>query len=119
VRPGRRAPVAKTFRRFEPDQVLLLPPSPDEWLPEGHLARFVAELVDEALDLGPLYADYTEGRGFPPRDPRLMVRLLVYGYVSGVRPCAEARQAPRPPLEGAAAEDLPPYPVRPRSAANF
>jgi len=40
----------------------LLPPSLDEWLPEGHLARFVAELVDEVLDLGPILADYTETR---------------------------------------------------------
>lgn len=85
ARPAARAPVVKTFRRFEPDQVLLMPPSLEDWLPEGHLARFVAELVDEVLDLGPFYADYTEGRGFPPHDPRLMVRLLVYGYTTGVR----------------------------------
>jgi hypothetical protein len=44
-------PVSKTFRAFAPDQMLLLPPSLDEWLPEDHLARFVAELVDEVLDL--------------------------------------------------------------------
>jgi hypothetical protein len=39
--------VKRTFRAFVPDQMLMLPPSLDEWLPEGHLARFVAELVDE------------------------------------------------------------------------
>jgi hypothetical protein len=50
--------------------MLMLPPSLDEWLPEGHLARFVAELVDEALDLGPILASYTEKRGVPPYDPR-------------------------------------------------
>jgi transposase len=76
---------AKTFRRFDPDQILLMPPSLDEWLPEGHLARFVAELVDEALDLSAVYADYTEVRGYPPYDPRLMLRLLIYGYMTGVR----------------------------------
>ncbi|MGW0615735.1 IS1182 family transposase [Streptomyces sp. NPDC002788] len=75
----------KTFRAFVPDQMLMLPPSLDEWLPEGHLARFVAEPVDEALDLGPILASYTEKRGFPPYDPRLMVRLLIYGYTTGVR----------------------------------
>ena len=74
-----RAPVAKTFRRFEPDQVLLLPPSLDEWLPADHLARFVAELVDEVLDLSGIYADDTAARGYPPYEPRVMVRLLVYG----------------------------------------
>jgi transposase len=75
----------KTFRRFDPHQVLLLPPSLDDWLPEGHLARFVAELVDEVLDLGPILAYYTETRGYPPYDPRLMLRLLIYGYSTGVR----------------------------------
>jgi transposase len=78
-------PVSKTFRAFAPDQMLLLPPSLDEWLPEDHLARFVAELVDEVLDLSPILASYTEKRGYPPYDPRLMVRLLIYGYTTGVR----------------------------------
>jgi transposase len=77
--------VSKTFRAFDPRQVLLLPPSLDEWLPQDHLARFVAELVEEVLDLSPILADYTEARGFPPYDPRLMVRLLIYGYTTGVR----------------------------------
>lgn len=81
----RAVPVDKTFRAFDPHQVLLLPPSLDDWLPEDHLARFVAELVDEVLDLTPILADYTEKRGFPPYDPRLMVRLLIYGYTTGVR----------------------------------
>ena len=80
-----RVPVDKTFRPFNPDQVLLLPPSLDDWLPAEHLARFVAELVDEHLDLSRIRAAYTEGRGAPPFDPRLMVRLLVYGYTTGVR----------------------------------
>ncbi len=78
-------PVDKTFRPFEPDQILLMPPSLNEWLPEDHLARFVAELVDGVLDLSAIYADYTEARGFPPYDPRLMVRLLIYGYTTGMR----------------------------------
>lgn len=50
-RAARAVPVSKTFRAFGPDQMLLLPSSLDEWLPEDHLARFVAELVDEVLDL--------------------------------------------------------------------
>lgn len=82
---GRAAAVDKRFRAFDPHQVLLLPPSLEDWLPEGHLARFVGDLVDEALDLSPILADYTEKRGYPPYDPRLMVRLLIYGYTTGVR----------------------------------
>ncbi|MET8127166.1 IS1182 family transposase [Streptomyces sp. NPDC005231] len=82
---GPPAAVGKTFRAFDPHQVLLLPPSLDDWLPEDHLARFVADLVDEVLDFSPILADYTEKRGYPPYDPRLMVRLLIYGYTTGVR----------------------------------
>lgn len=77
--------VDKTFRAYDQHQVLLLPPSLDEWLPEDHLARFVSELVEETVDLEPFLASYTEGRGFPPYDPRLMLKLLIYGYVTGVR----------------------------------
>lgn len=78
-------PVDKTFRFFDPDQMLLLPPSLDDWLPGEHLARFVAELVDEHLDLSRFLAAFTEGRGAPPYDPRLMLRILIYGYCTGVR----------------------------------
>jgi transposase len=80
-----RGPVDKTFRAFDPGQDLLLPPSLDEWLPADHLARFIADLVDEHLDLSRIHAAYTEGRGAPPYDPRLMVRILLYGYTTGVR----------------------------------
>lgn len=80
---GPRGPVDKTFRAFDPGQDLLLPPSLDEWLPAGHLARFIADLVDGHLDLSRIRAAYTEGRGAPPYDPRLMVRILLYGYTTG------------------------------------
>jgi transposase len=82
-----RVPVGaeKTFRPYDPDQVLLMAPVLRDWVPEGDLAHFVADLVDSgALDLSAIYADYAEERGFPPYDPRLMVKLLVYGYAIGV-----------------------------------
>lgn len=50
-----------TFRPYSPDQELLLPPSLKEWLPEGHLAYFFRDAVDE-LDLSAFYARY-EGNG--------------------------------------------------------
>ena len=54
-------------------------------MPAEHLARFIAELVDEHVDLVRLRAAYTEGRGASSDDPRLMVRILLYGYITGVR----------------------------------
>jgi transposase len=85
--------VDKTFRAFDPGQGFLLPPSLDEWLPADHLARFVADLVDEHLDLSRIRAAYTESRGGPPYDPRLMVRLLLYGYCTGVRSSRKIEKA--------------------------
>ena len=74
----------KAFRPYDPEQVLLMAPVLREWVPEGDLAHFVSDLVETALDLGPIYAAYEEERGYPPYDPRLMLKLLVYGYANGV-----------------------------------
>ena len=82
-----RVPVGaeKAFRAYDPDQVLLMAPVLAEWVPEGDLAHFVSDLVEtDALDLSAIYAAYEEERGFPPYDPRLMVKLLIYGYANGV-----------------------------------
>ena len=72
----------KTFRPYHPDQLLLLPPSLSDWLPDSHLARFVSDLVD-TLDLSAIEDTYDEGRGFPPYHPCMMVKLLVYAYSTG------------------------------------
>ena len=87
ARAGDRAPAGaqKTFRAYDPDRVLLMAPVLRDWVPDGDLAHFVSDLVDSGvLDLSVIYDDYTEERGFPPYDPRLMVKLLVYGYAVAV-----------------------------------
>jgi len=74
----------KGYRTYLPEQDLLLPPSLREWLPENHLVYFVSDVVDQ-LDLSAAHAVYEEEkRGQPPYDPRLMTKLLVYGYCTGV-----------------------------------
>lgn len=76
--------MGKTYRPYLPDQDFLLPPSLRDWLPEGHLAYFVSELVD-ALDLSAIESYYEkEERGYPPYHPRMMTKILVYGYCVGV-----------------------------------
>jgi transposase len=76
--------VSKIFRPWEPTQPFLLPPSPLEWLPENHLARFILDVVAE-LDLSPIFAHYERQlRGQPPHHPRMMVAVLLYAYCSGV-----------------------------------
>lgn len=77
--------MATTFRPYQPDQSLLLPPSPKDWLPEGHLAYFISETVDR-LDLSVFYRRYEgDGRRNCPFDPRMMVKILLYGYATGIR----------------------------------
>jgi transposase len=75
-------------QNFLPDtvnQTLLFPPSLHDWLPEGHLARFLVDVVS-ALDLSAVYKSYAEkdGRGQAAYAPEMMVRLLLYGYANGV-----------------------------------
>jgi transposase len=73
-----------SFLPYEPKQDFLLPPSLSEWLPENHLAYFVSELIDR-LDLQIFYARYEgDGRRNQPFDPAMLVKVLVYGYATGV-----------------------------------
>ena len=74
----------RTFKPYDLDQPYLLPPDLRSWLPEGHLALFVSDVVD-ALDLSSILDTYErgDGRGFPPYHPVMMVKLLVYGYCTG------------------------------------
>ena len=77
--------MSKTYRDWSPNQVYLLPPSPQHWLPEGDLVYFLLDTV-ATLDLTPIFAHYErERRGQPPFHPRMMVTLLLYCYATGTR----------------------------------
>lgn len=73
-----------SYRSYEPEQVMLLPAAPQDWLPAGHLAYFIHDAID-ALDLKAFYGRY-EGGGSrnQPFHPAMMVKVLVYAYASGV-----------------------------------
>src|SRR6202023_1799831 len=76
--------MSKSYRPYLPEQDFLLPPSVREWLPEQHLVYFVSDVIDN-LNLSALDAVYgDEQRGPPPYDPRMMTKVLVYGYCVGV-----------------------------------
>ena len=77
--------MGKSFLPDDVNQSLLFPPSLHDWLPEGHLARFLVDVVS-ALDLSAIYASYDEkdGRGQSAYAPAMMVRILLYGYATGV-----------------------------------
>ena len=77
--------MSKRFRTCSLDQPLLLPPSLQDWLPEKHLARFIADVAD-GLDLSQILSEYArrDGRGMAGYHPLMMVRVLLYGYCIGV-----------------------------------
>jgi transposase len=75
--------MSTSFRRYEPDQTLLLPPSARDWLPEDHLAYFISDTL-ESLQLRAFYAPYQgDGRRNQPFEPRMMLKVLVYAYATG------------------------------------
>ena len=78
------------FRPIDRDIDFLLPPSVQDWLPEGHLARYVVEVV-EGLDLRELEQAYA-GRGSAPYHPAMLLSLLIYGYATG---CFSSRKIER------------------------
>ena len=76
--------MSKPYLPYQPDQILLMPPSIREWLPEGHLAYFVSDVVD-GLDLSAIYASYErESRGAPPFHPAMLTKIIFYGLCRGV-----------------------------------
>ena len=91
----------KTFKPYNPEQLFLLPPALRDWLPEGHLALFLSDVVETALDLTAILATYAtgDGRGQPPYHPALLVKLLLYGYCTG-KPSSRA-------IERATYEEIP------------
>lgn len=93
-RISKLAAMSKTFRAYDMNQQLLLPPDLRQWLRDDHLALYVSDVV-EALDLSRIMNKYEEGdsRGRPPYHPALMVKLLVYGYCIGKMSSRKLEQA--------------------------
>ena len=88
--------MAKTFREWNVQQQMLLPPSVLDFVPPDHLAHFVRDTIAEDLDLAAIVEAYEEERGYPPYHPVMMTALLLYAYCQGVyssrriaRACAE------------------------------
>jgi len=76
--------MATNYLPYDPQQMLLLPEALQEWLPEDHLAHFISDAVD-GLDLSAFHARYEkDGPRNQPFHPAMMVKVLVYGYATGV-----------------------------------
>jgi len=76
--------MAANYLPYEPQQMLLLPEALQDWLPEGHVAHFISDTVD-TLELSAFHARYDkDGPRNQPFHPAMMVKVLVYGYATGV-----------------------------------
>ena len=86
--------MGKTFRSYDLNQQLLLPPDLRQWLSADHLALYLSDVV-ESLNLTAILNVYEEGdgRGRPPYHPVLMVKLLIYGYCTGRMSSRKIEQA--------------------------
>ena len=76
--------MSKTFREWNVEQPMMFPPTVLEFVPLGHLAHFVRNLVLEQLDLKKIMGRYRESRGYPPYHPAMMTALILYAYTQGV-----------------------------------
>ena len=83
--------MSDTFRQVDRKTLYLMPPSMNDWLPEGHLARFIIEIVGQ-LNLTAIKSAYA-GRGSKAHHPEMLLALLFYGYATGVFSSRKLEQA--------------------------
>jgi len=76
--------MAKTFRDWDVEQLMMFPPSVQDFVPCGHVAHFVRDTISEALDLSVILKCYSEERGYPPYHPVMMTALVLYAYCQGL-----------------------------------
>jgi len=72
--------MGKTFREWNPEQTLMFPPTPMDWVSKDDLVLFIRNLVLEELDLSEIEEKYQEERGYPPFHPVMMTGLVLYSY---------------------------------------
>ena len=69
------------FKTVQNDQLFLLPPNIDDFIPEGHLARVISEIVD-TFDTRKIEEQYSY-QGQKSYHPKILIKLWVYGYSTG------------------------------------
>lgn len=87
--------MAKTFRDWDIEQLMMFPPCVEDFVPQEHLAHFVRNTVCEALDLSTILECYSEERGYPPYHPTMMTAVLLYAYCQGIYPSRRIAKACR------------------------
>ncbi len=88
MRKSSKKPV---FKPYNPDQLSLLPPSLDELIPDNHVVRIVRQVIDQ-LDIDPIIKKY-KGGGCSSFHPRLMLKVITFGYLSNIYSSRKLEQA--------------------------
>ena len=81
------------FKPYHQGQIMLMPPSLEEKVSADHVARYISQVVDR-LDTSDIEASYSE-LGCPGYDPKMLIKLLVYGYSMGTRSSRRIQRASR------------------------
>jgi transposase len=87
--------MSKHYRPWKIDETQLLPASVQDYVPGGHLSRFIVALVRESLDLTEIEASYAGNLGQPPFHPGLMTALLLNAYAHGIYSSRRIEKAAR------------------------
>ena len=80
-----------TFKPYDPDQLSLLPPSLEELIPQNHVVRIVRDVIDQ-LNIDPILKKY-KGGGASSFHPKLLLKVLIYGYLSNTYSSRKIEQA--------------------------
>jgi len=79
------------FKEYHQSQIMLMPPSLEEKVAKDHLGRYISQVVDE-LDTTEIERRYSE-LGCPAYHPKMLIKLLVYGYSMGIRSSRRIQRA--------------------------
>src|SRR5699024_9378944 len=81
------------FKPYNPNQATFLPPSLDELIGESHQVRFICAVIDQ-MNIDEIMATY-KGGGTSSYHPRMMLKILIYGYSQRVYSCRLLAKAAR------------------------
>jgi transposase len=76
--------MGKTFREWNPEQAMMFPPTPMDFVEKDDLVCLIRSMVLEQMDLSEIVNQYQEERGYPPFHPVMMTALLLYSYCQGI-----------------------------------
>jgi transposase len=81
------------FKEYDRTQATFLPPALEELIAPTHMVRFVDHVIDQ-MELEPILATYPGG-GTSSYHPRMMLKVLIYGYVERIHSCRAIAKAVR------------------------